>query len=311
MGARARALPYLFLAGSALFWAGNFVVARALRDAWAPVPLTTARWVIALAVLLPVAWRPLRAHAPALRRHLAWLFVLAATGVVGFQVFVYQALASTAVVNAALIAATTPVVIALGAWWAFGDRPAPLQGVGIATSLAGALVVVARGDPAALLTLRLAPGDLWMAAAVPCWAAYTLLLRRTPAGLPQTALVAASSAAGLVLLAPLLAWRLAAGDGVPVSAPAVAGALYIGLFPGLAAFVLWNRGVAAIGAARAGAFLHLMPLFAAALGVAFLGERLAGYHLVGAALVVVGLGLAGRGTGRGARRPDRTLPGPR
>lgn len=298
MGARARALPYLFLAGAALFWAGNFVVARALRDAWAPVPLTSVRWAIALAVLLPFAWGPLRAHAPVLRRHLGWLVALAATGIVGFQVFAYQALATTTVVNAALLGATTPVAIALGAWWAFGDRPSARQGVGIVVSLAGALVVVARGDPAALLELRLAPGDLWMAATVPCWAVYTLLLRRTPPGLPQTALVAASSAVGLLLLAPLLAWRLAAGDGVPTTAPAVAGALYVGLFPGLAAYLLWNRGVAAIGALRAGAFLHLMPLFAAALGVAFLGERLEGFHAVGAGLVAVGLALAG---GRGRR----------
>lgn len=298
MGARARALPYLFLAGAALFWAGNFVVARALRDVWAPVPLTSVRWAIALAVLLPFAWGPLRAHAPVLRRHLGWLVALAATGIVGFQVFAYQALATTTVVNAALLGATTPVAIALGAWWAFGDRPSARQGVGIVVSLAGALVVVARGDPAALLELRLAPGDLWMAATVPCWAVYTLLLRRTPPGLPQTALVAASSAVGLLLLAPLLAWRLAAGDGVPTTAPAVAGALYVGLFPGLAAYLLWNRGVAAIGALRAGAFLHLMPLFAAALGVAFLGERLEGFHAVGAGLVAVGLALAG---GRGRR----------
>lgn len=107
--------------------------------------------------------------------------------------------------------------------------------------------------------------------------------------------MAATSALGLVLLAPLVAWRLTAGETFPLTPAALAGAAYIGLFAGLAAFLFWNRGVAAIGATRAGSFLHLMPPFAAALGVVFLGERLAGYHAVGAALVVVGLVLAGRG----------------
>ncbi|MFN2323982.1 MAG: DMT family transporter [Trueperaceae bacterium] len=286
-------VPYLYLIASALFWAGNFVVARALRDAWSPVLLNSARWTIALAVLLPFAWGPLRAHWGTLRANLGWLLALAATGVVGFQTFVYLALATTPVVNAAILGATVPVVIALGAWFAYGERLGRLQAVGIAVSLAGALVVVARGDLATLATLRATPGDLWMAAAVPCWAAYTLLLRRAPAGLPQTALVASTSALGLLLLAPLLGWRLTVGETFPVAPAALAGALYIGLFPGLVAFVFWNRGVAAIGAIRAGSFLHLMPPFAAVLGVAFLGERLAGYHAAGAALVVAGLVLAG------------------
>jgi drug/metabolite transporter (DMT)-like permease len=208
------------------------------------------------------------------------------------------ALATTPVVNAAILGATMPVVIALGAWLAYRERPGRAQAAGIAVSLAGALVVVARGDPATLATLHATPGDLWMMAAVPCWAAYTLLLRRTPKGLPQTALVASTSALGLVLLAPLVAWRLTAGETFPLTPAALAGAAYIGLFPGLLAFLFWNRGVAAIGATRAGSFLHLMPPFAAVLGVAFLGERLAGYHAVGAALVVAGLLLAGRGRAR-------------
>lgn len=291
-------LPYLYLIGSTLFWAGNFVVARALREAWSPVLLNSARWAIALAVLLPFAWSPLRAHGVTLRAHLGWLLALAATGVVGFQTFVYLALATTPVVNAAILGATVPVVIALGAWLAYRERLGRVQVLGIAISLTGALVVVARGDLATLATLRATPGDLWMAAAVPCWAAYTLLLRRAPVGLPQTALVASTSALGLLLLAPLLTWRLAAGETFPVTPAALVGAGYIGLFPGLVAFLFWNRGVAAIGATRAGAFLHLMPPFAAALGVAFLGERLAGYHAIGAALVVVGLVLASRGRPR-------------
>lgn len=177
-------LPYLYLIGSTLFWAGNFVVARALRFEWTPVLLNGARWAIALAVLLPFAIGPLRAHARTLRAHLGWLLALAATGVVGFQTFVYLALATTPVVNAAILGATVPVVIALGAWLAYRERLGRVQMLGIAISLAGALVVVARGDLATLTTLRATPGDLWMAAAVPCWAAYTLLLRRAPAGLP-------------------------------------------------------------------------------------------------------------------------------
>ena len=291
-----RALPYMLLAGAALFWAGNFTTARALRDAWPPLPLNLARWLVALAVLLPFTAHTLRAHAATLRRHLGWLAALALTGVVLFQTFLYQALASTTVVTASLIAANTPVAIALGAWLAFGDRPTRRQALGIVVSLVGALIVVARGDLQTLLGLRLTPGDLWMLAAVPCWATYSLLLKRAPVGLPQVTVVVATSAIGALMLAPLAAWRLWVGDVVVLSTASVTGVLYIGVFAGALAFVFWNRGVAAVGATRAGVFLHLMPLFAALLGVTFLGERLAPHHLVGGALVMTGLLLASTGS---------------
>jgi len=287
-----RALPYLMLAGAALFWAGNFTTARALRDAWPPLPLNAVRWLVALAVLLPFTWGSLRAHAGTLRRHALWLAALALTGVVLFQTFLYQALASTTVVTASLIAANTPVAIALGAWLAFGERPTRRQVLGIVVSLVGALIVVARGDLHALLGLRLTPGDSWMLAAVPCWAAYSLLLKRSPPGLPQATVVVATSALGALMLLPLAAWRIAAGDAVTLTPASVAGALSIGVFAGALAFVFWNRGVAAVGATRAGLFLHLMPLFAALLAVTFLGERLASHHLVGGVLVMTGLVLA-------------------
>ncbi len=286
-----RAVPYLLLAGAALFWAGNFTTARALRDAWRALPLNAVRWLVALAVL-PFTWGSLRAHADTLRRHVLWLAALALTGVVLFQTFLYQALASKTVVTAALIAANTPLAIALGAWLAYGERLSGRQALGIAVAFAGALVVVARGDLGALLALRLTPGDLWMLAAVPCWAAYSLMLKRTPAGLPQVTVVVATSALGALMLLPLAAWRLAAGDVVTLTPASVAGALYIGVFAGAQAFVRWNRGVAAVGATRAGLFLHLMPLFAALLGVTFLGEHLASHHLAGGALVMIGLLLA-------------------
>lgn len=295
-----RAVPYLMLAGAALFWAGNFTTARALRDAWPPLPLNAVRWLVALAVLLPFTWGSLRAHADTLRRHVLWLAALAFTGVVLFQTFLYQALASTTVVTASLIAANTPLAIALGAWLAYGERLSRRQALGIVVAFAGALVVVARGDLGALLALRLTPGDLWMLAAVPCWATYSLLLKRAPAALPQVTVVVATSALGVVMLLPLAAWRLAAGDAVTLTPASVTGALYIGVFAGALAFVFWNRGVAAVGATRAGLFLHLMPLFAALLGVTFLGERLASHHLLGGTLVMIGL-LLSSVRGRGAR----------
>ncbi len=58
-----------------------------------------------------------------------------------------------------------------------------------------------------------------------------------------------------------------------------------------------------VGASKAGMFMHLMPVFGAALSFVFLGEGLALYHLGGAALVFGGIVLMSRGA---AASPEKS-----
>ena len=53
-------LPYLLLTLSSLFWAGNWVTGRALREAFGPVAISFWRWAIAVVIVLPFVWRELQ-----------------------------------------------------------------------------------------------------------------------------------------------------------------------------------------------------------------------------------------------------------
>lgn len=77
-----------------------------------------------------------------------------------------------------------------------------------------------------------------------------------------------------------------------VNTATVGSILYLALFPSILAYVFWNRAVAELGANRTGQFLHLMPVFGAALSMIFLDERLYGFHAVGIALIALGIWLA-------------------
>jgi drug/metabolite transporter (DMT)-like permease len=72
--------PHLLLALATLFWAGSFVSGRAVAGRVPPEALAFWRWAVALAAILPLAWRSLRAQVPALRR--AWP-VLLPLGILG------------------------------------------------------------------------------------------------------------------------------------------------------------------------------------------------------------------------------------
>jgi drug/metabolite transporter (DMT)-like permease len=62
--------------------------------------------------------------------------------------------------------------------------------------------------------------------------------------------------------------------------------------PSILSYIFWNRGVAELGAAKAGLFIHLMPLFGLVLSVIFLGEQVQRFHLIGMGLIFTGIYLA-------------------
>jgi drug/metabolite transporter (DMT)-like permease len=53
-------------------------------------------------------------------------------------------------------------------------------------------------------------------------------------------------------------------------------------------------GIARVGPARAGMFIHLVPLYGAILSVALLGESLHIHHAVGMAAIMAGLACSNR-----------------
>jgi drug/metabolite transporter (DMT)-like permease len=67
------------------------------------------------------------------------------------------------------------------------------------------------------------------------------------------------------------------------------GTLYIAIFGSVIGFLFWSYGVADLGPTRAGQFVHLMPVFGAALSFVFLGEPLSSPQVLGAAFVLAGI----------------------
>jgi drug/metabolite transporter (DMT)-like permease len=291
---QAAAATHAALALTVLLWSSNFIVGRALRDDVAPATLNFLRWALALLVLVPLTLPDLRRHRLLLARHWKLAALLGATGVAAFQTLGYVALTMTTALNAILLLSLAPLAIAALSWLAHGERLSARQGLGLATSLAGAAVLILRGDVATLAGLRFNGGDLCMLVAVLLWAVYSVLLRQRPAELPPLALHTLSVAAGTLCMLPAAGWQLLHGGGLPGSARAWAAIGFVAVFSSALAHALWVRGVAILGANRAGAFIHLMPLFGALLAVGLLGEQLAGYHLGGGLLVLAGVALASR-----------------
>ncbi|MBK8507895.1 MAG: DMT family transporter [Candidatus Competibacter sp.] len=284
--------PYLLLVLTTLFWSGNFVLGRAVHAVFTPFALSFWRWALALALLLPFVWSSLRAQGPLLRRQWPILLLLSVLGVVNFNTFVYIGLQKTTATNALIMLSITPVLIVGLSFLLLRQTVTAWQASGIVISLAGVLVIVARGDWRALLARQINPGDLWVLAAVLSWALYSVCLRWRPAELKALNFQAATMVFGTLILAPLYGWDLLQGHTIAVNTATVGTVLYLALFPSILAYIFWNRAVAELGANRTGQFLHLMPAFGAVLSMIFLGERLYAFHGAGIALIALGIWLA-------------------
>jgi drug/metabolite transporter (DMT)-like permease len=281
------------LATAALLWSGNFIAGRALRGDIDPATLTFVRWSISLLIFLPWvgprAWRCRQA----IRREWRWLLVLGATGLAGFHTLTYLALTSTTAINAMLMLSLTPTAILAGTAIGGSGRPTRQQWVGTCVSLAGAAILVTRGDPDVLLAMGAARGDLWMLVAVVLWAVYSLALRRRPPDLPTDVSLAASIVPAVLLLIPWVALG-APAQTVELTPRVLALLAYIIVMASLVSFLLWSWGVGHIGPERAGPFVHLLPVFGAVLAVALLDETVVLAQLAGAAAVFAGMVLVQR-----------------
>jgi len=291
-------LPYAGLVATTLCWAGNWVVGRAIRDEMPPIALNFWRWTVALIILAPFALPRLRGKGEVLRRSAPLLFGLGATGIVLFQVLVYSGLRSTTTVNAVLMNSAAPLFIILCAWLMERDRATPRQILGMLISFCGIVVIMKRGDVAALADFRFDPGDLAILAAMPAWGIYSVLLKRRPRELDGLGLLFAISAAGLMLLSPAYAAETLWFHAPTVSLASAAAVLYVGLFASVLAYFCWNYGVALVGPTRSGFMLHLLPAFGTLLAIVVNGESVYRYHFAGIGTILVGVLLATTSRGR-------------
>ncbi|MEW6670850.1 MAG: DMT family transporter [Thermodesulfobacteriota bacterium] len=282
-------MPYLLLLLVALFWSGNFIVARSIQDYIPPFSLSFIRWALALLLLIPFSARSFFKQKDQLQGCWKIILLLGILGIACFSTFVYIALHSTTVTNTVLINATNPVFIVIFSWIGYKDRVSVVQIAGIVLSIGGVLWIIARGNPSFLINLQFAKGDLWPLAAAVCWALYTVLLRQYPGRTDSVAFLTALFMAGLIFLTPLYLWEYFTETIISVNVASVSGGLYLGIFPSIFAYIFWNRGVKTVGANKAGVFVYLIPVFSIVLAFLLFDERFKSYHPPGVFLIALGI----------------------
>lgn len=287
---------YIFLILATLFWSGNFIVGKAASlFEIPPFTLNFYRWTFAWLILAPFTLKEIFQKKNYIINNIKLILILGVTSITVFNSIVYYSLNFTQVISGVLMISTIPVMIIFFGWVFKIEKTNFYQILGVFFSLMGVVVIVTNANISKLLNLNFNKGDLWMVVAMFSWAMYSALLRKKKFKLSQISLLQTIISAGLILLLPAYLIEMALGYKVDIHLPFILTLTYVVLFPGLASFFFWIKGISIIGSNRSGIFLHLMPIFSTIMAMFIFKEKFMIFHLIGAISIITGIILSSKG----------------
>ncbi len=288
-------LAYLLLTLAALFWSGNFVIGKtASFYEIPPFSLNFYRWLFVWIILFPFTFKEIYQNKKYILQNFGLFLVLGITGITIFNSVVYYSLYFTQVISGILMISTIPVMIILISSILRIEKTNSFQIIGVILSLVGVFCIITKTDLDLIKNLDFNKGDLSMTIAMFSWATYSALLKKKKYKLSQISLLQVIISFGFVFLVPIYFIESKIGNPLNFSLPFFLILTYAVLFPAIASYLFWIKGISIIGANRAGVFLHLMPIFGAILAMIIFKEKFMFYHVLGAIFILSGIILSNR-----------------
>lgn len=277
---------YLYPLTAVCAWGSLYVVSKPVLDVIPPFTLVLIRYLLALAVLLPMADHLCRRDGIRIRRAdwKRFLFV----GIAGYGIATGAQFVGTQLSNAStasLINSMNPVTITIFAALLLGERITKEKAAALTAVVLGAFIIL--GDS---LSSGAAAGILVSLLSVCLWSLMSVEVRRLSAEYPPLVITAAALVIAAVMLIPISAVELnTIGIGENGSWSLVPSVLYMGLVCTALSQVLWNLGLSRLEASQCGMFYPLQPMISLLLGVVILHETISTRFVLGGICIIGGI----------------------
>lgn len=271
-----------------VLWAGSFVALKVAFQSCDPYVVIFGRMALASLCAL-IFYRQIRR---CIYKKGDWLYLvgLGLCEPCFYFVFEAKALMLTTASQAGMITALLPVMVAMGAWIFFRERMTLRIALGFFLALAGVMALTWSGE-----ATETAPnpvlGNFYEFLAMVTATGYTLLLKRLSSRYTPLFITAIQSVLGAVFFGMLLVIL-----DVPLprelSLEVMLTIVYLGAFVTFGAYFCYSYAMVRMPAAKASAFINLIPVITLFFGWLFLGEMLTPLQYAAAGVVVAGVFLS-------------------
>lgn len=281
-------LGIALLAVTAIGWGLNFPIMKFLLSEWPPLSARGLSGIVGAAALALIAvWQRQRLAVPrAMRLRLVLVSVLTISSWVAFMGLALLWLDAR---EAAVLAISVPVWVALLAWPVLGERLTALRAVALMIALGGIFILI--GGNSIDAGIEKLPGLLMALVGAVCVGLGTVLTKHFPLEMQPTSLAAWQIGIGCVpvAIAGLLIER---PDPAALSAVGWASMVYLTLVQFCLCYVCWFAALERLPAATASIGTLLVPVVGVLSAAAMLHEPFGLREFVALAVALGGVGLA-------------------
>ena len=283
---------YFLMVIAALVWSGAFIAGKFAVPYVPAFTLTFLRFLIASIVLYPVMKLYNRSHPEdnfkLTKKYIPLFLFNGIVGMAGYHVLFFTALKYTTAINSSIIGAMNPIVTTIIAAIFIRQKTPLMQIAGILLSFIGVVLTITGGNFSILASFDFNRGDMFMAAAVICWASYAVMSRVKGADVPPLALTFYSFVFCTIALVPFVIWEHPwALEKIPASA--ILSIVFMAVFSSVIGYMLQQIAIKKIGASKSSIFVNLVPVFSIILSVTILGEELMPVKIFTSLLIIAGV----------------------
>lgn len=279
-----------------VLWAAAYPMAKfALSGGVPSVTLAWARWAIAMLLLPLFARFVLRVPLGLPRADLFRALALGATALGLVHILVFVGLRYTTAVDATLLLAGEPLVMAVMAVILLRERMSHQAAWGMALGFVGAYLLINRGLLPPLNDKSSLIGNLLVAASVLVEGTGTVLSRGLTRRHSGIVVLFWESVGATIALAIPAYFFWASSSSIPTLS-AMGAVLYLGMVNSAFCYAVWFVLMQRHHVGNMGVFIFVQPVFGALMGVLWLKEQLGIFTAIGSAMVLYGVWLTSRVT---------------
>jgi drug/metabolite transporter (DMT)-like permease len=291
---RSHGRVYAGLVLTMVFWGSAFATSKMLVLEVPPEVGAVLRFGLGSLLMMAILFRRSANPIP-VRADWGRLAAVALVGVTGFNTLFFRGISLAPASDAGMIIPTmSPIFTAVAGMLFLGEGVRFGRVVGLAVSLAGAVLFF--GD--VILHSEGQAGRVWgdaaLVGAAICWAATSIMSRPLSVRIGVLPTSAWTIFLGSIVLLLLSSPKLAAVPWGQLTGRFWIVLAYVVVFPTVIAYILWMEGIRVIGSGPATTFMFLAPVFALLIAAALLGERPTALQGAGGALMLLGVWLVNR-----------------